>query len=267
MMFVWNLAIFRFVVLLLSSSVFLLVGRFLYNRYRQRNLCVARCIFGAVLVTGTILIFPFFLRSVYIVSAEFNISISSWAKADYYFSLQDQIGGHLTAKLKNDWITSILNLQNYEKAELMLLQDMRLENGKVQANTNLVYNLAICCYFLRKWSVAEITFNAVRNERKFLLCDYFLGKLAEKRGNNEQALGYYLNSLQSNPLFFPSLYHAVRVLIKQKKFDEALTLLSHFPSSGLDGRTISRISMLTQAITLRQTNVPEIEFQFFQVLK
>lgn len=49
---------------------------------------------------------------------------------------------------------------------------------------------------------------------------YYLGKICEEFGNEEEALGYYLTGFRENPSFYSALEQIIRILVKGEEIDD-----------------------------------------------
>jgi hypothetical protein len=106
---------------------------------------------------------------------------------------------------------------------------------------------------------AEPAFKSVRRTAKPYVRDYFLGRIAARRGEEQPALALYAASLNAEPRFFPAFYHRERLLIAAGQLDPAREAVRAFvigvPSAGSNPLW----KTLLEAIATGRTP-PDVEF-------
>jgi hypothetical protein len=106
---------------------------------------------------------------------------------------------------------------------------------------------------------AEPAFKSVRRTAKPYVRDYFLGRIAARRGEEQPALALYAASLNAEPRFFPAFYHRERLLIAAGQLDPARDAVRAFvigvPSAGSNPLW----KTLLEAIATGRTP-PDVEF-------
>lgn len=265
MMFVLTLAISRAVPLLLLFSALLVVGRFLYDRYRVWRPAVARALFAAVLLLGLLGAAPFVLRSGTLVAAELFLSLGRWERAESLFATSHRLGFSASGILGQDWAETRMNLERWRGAEEVLLLGVERRGEEWIATPNTIYLLGICRYYQGRFEAAAQTLGALEDSPFFFLKPYFLGRVAERRGDPEEALGLYRRALELKPDLVAALYQSVRLLVARGERERAAALVADFragPGGVADAPEVWR--RLEAAAAGQPVPLPEIEFRVVQ---
>src|SRR5262245_22396948 len=130
MMFVLTVAISRAVPLLFLFSALLVLGRFLYDRYRPGNPAAATTVFLAVPMLGLLAVGPYILRSGALVLAELSVSLEKWENVDRFYALHYRLGGRPALRLHYNWVSALMNLERWPQAEEKLLLTVRKEGDR-----------------------------------------------------------------------------------------------------------------------------------------
>ena len=264
MMFVLTLAISRAVPLLLLFSALLVVGRFLHDRYRGWRPAVARGLFAAVLVLGVLGAGPFMLRSAALVAAEFWLSLGRWERAESRFAASHRLGFDAAGILGQNWAETRMNLGRWRGAEEVLLLGVEREGDHWVATPNTIYLLGICRYYQDRLEPAARTLEAVEDSSFFFLKPYFLGRVAERLGDPDEALGRYRQALALKPDLLAALYQSVRLLTTRGELEEAAVLMAAFRRGQGDAAPPELWAGLEAAVAGSPAPLPEIEFRVVQ---
>lgn len=263
-MFVLVLTVSRVVPLLFMWSAVLVAGRLLHDRYRPARPLAARGVFAGVLVLGLVGTTPWVLRSGALVAAEFWVSLGRWERADAAFELHQRLGGRPSRPLAHDWAVSRLNLGRWRGAEEVLLGTVsEAEEGGWLATPNTVYLLGVCRYYQGRWQAAERSLRAVEDSPVFFLRGYYLGRLAERRGEPEAAMELYRRCLELKPNLLAPRYQLVRLLLERGERQQARELVESYPSLG--ARREPLLDLLEKAVARPGVKLPPTEFRLVQV--
>jgi tetratricopeptide (TPR) repeat protein len=265
MMLVANLAVARLVPLLLLLSVVLVAGRVAYDRYRVRHEALARVVFGGILTVGVLAVTPYCLASSSLVRAELAVSLGAWARASSHFDTYARLAGRPADHLARDWVVSLMNLHEWDRAEVLLQEGVKAAGGEAITTPDTVYLLGICRYYQGRYDYAERTLRALKEGPGFPLREYLLGKLGEARGDATLAEGHYRRALELEPALFAARYHLVRLLAADGRMEEALTTLQQVPE-GTDRHAHNPLfEALREALAGRSPVPSPVEFALVQL--
>lgn len=240
-MIVYSLALSRLVPLLLWVSALLVAGRTVHDWLERRNRVAARASFAAILAGGIALVSPFGLRSAFLVGALDAHLEGRWSDAIRRWSAYAELGGRPSARTRQRWAESLIAQRRYRDAEALLLGGLIPNaSGTVRTLPEVIFTLGVCRYYSGRWPEAERTFRAVDSEPSRYLRDYFLGRIAERRGDRAAAWASYAASLAADPAFFPALYQSVRLALEsgdanaaRRKIEESRARIRPRDAAGL----------------------------------
>jgi len=263
-MFLFTLAVSRLIPAVFAISACLVLGRFLHDRLVKRSRAGARIGFGVVLALGAFFIVPYLSRTGFLVAAERSFQAGNWPDANQRFVRYRQLGGRLNATLNLDWASTLLNLRQWREAETVLLSGMRRTARGVNALPRAVLLLGVCRYYEGRFEASTKTFQALgTTSAQTYLASYFLGRMAEKKEEVSPAIAAYRRSLQEAPRFYPAVYQAVRLLLRNGDQAGAQTVLAGFVGPGAGAGEDAEIAQLRQAVGGR-TTLPDREFYLVQ---
>lgn len=229
MMLVLTIAVSRLVPLLFLTSFFLVAGRFLYDRFSASNRWLGSSLFICMLILGAIAAAPSTLRAYAVTMAETSYLRHDWESADRYFTWYAQLKGKCGDTLSRDWVQAVMNRKKWRVAEAILLAGMTRHGERVSALPENVMLLGICRYYGGNYFLAERTLLKLsQGMPQDYLKNYFLGRIAEKRGDSQAARAHYEDSLKESPVFFPAVYQAIRAQILLGDRDAALRTMNAF---------------------------------------
>ena len=104
-----------------------------------------------------------------------------------------------------------MQLHRWKAAEAVLATGVEQRPGGVVAIPQYLMMLGICRYYLGDDAAAERDLASVRNSVDTPLLPYYLGRIAERRGNALAACRLYDDTLRRQPGFLPAAYQAARV--------------------------------------------------------
>jgi hypothetical protein len=209
---VFSLGLSRLVPLLLWASVLLVAGRAAHDRLAAWRRPFARAAFVAIVAGGGTLALPYAVRSAFLVGAlDANLD-GRLEDALYRWSAYAELGGKPSVRTRHRWAESLIAVRRFGAAESVLLGGLkRRAGGVVRTEPDVILTLGVCRYYSGRWADAERTLRAVDTPATRCLKDYFLGRLAERRGDPSAAAALYEASLVANPRFFPAIYQRARL--------------------------------------------------------
>jgi hypothetical protein len=202
-------------------------GRFCHDRYLGAGRRLARGLFAAVGVVGVAALTPFLLASAALIRGTAASYSYDWATADHYYWLHEQFGGHKTDVVMDLWAAAQINRGHFADAYALLLSRSRDREGLVMSANRLAL-VAMCEYYLGRFSDANLTFQALSARGAGFLPDYFLGRLAERDGSIVRALLHYRRSFAQVPHFYPTVYQLVRLDVATGDRSAALADLERY---------------------------------------
>lgn len=240
-MIIFSLGLSRLVPLLLWVSVLLVGGRTVHDWLARRNRLAARAAFTTIVVGGLALASPFGLRSAFLVGALDAHLEGHWNDAIERWSAYVELGGRPSLRTRQRWAEALIAERRYRDAEAVLLGGLNPNTvGTVRTSPEVVFTLGVCRYYSGRWPEAERTLRAVDFEPMRYLRDYFLGRLAERRGDRPAARALYAASHEADPAYFPALYQSVRLSLEdgdrdaaRRRIEKSLSRIRLPDSSGL----------------------------------
>jgi tetratricopeptide (TPR) repeat protein len=262
MMFVLTVAVSRAVPLLFLFSALLVVGRFLYDRYRPANPTAATAVFLAVPLLGVLGAGPYILRSGALVAAELSVSLEKWENVDRFYELHYRLGGRPALRLHYNWVSALMNLERWPDAEEKLLFTVRTEGDRAIAAPQTIYLLGVARYYQGRFPAAAKTLSAVADGEAFFLKPYLLGRIAEHEGRSDDALLLYERCVALRPDFLGALYQAVRLRLDRGDAAGARELWRPYrdTTAGADDPTLREVD----AALANGRRLPEMEFRVVQ---
>jgi len=218
----------RLVPLLLLFSACLLLGRFAFDHLRGRSELVARSIFAGCILLGPALAIPYVARLGYRLAAERAYSNRRWEDADRLYQRYRELHGRETEVIRFHWGVSLMNLRQWPAAEEVLLGTARPDPAPGEIPRPLRTSVGICLYYEGRSDRAEKVLEAAADPGQIYLSAYFLGRLAERRGDFGQAIEWYEAGLGRSPHFYPAVYQTVRLRLLRHESVEARKVLTRF---------------------------------------
>ncbi len=240
-MIVYSLALSRLVPLLLWVSALLVAGRTVHDWLERRNRIAAMASFAVIVAGGIALASPFGLRSAFLVGALDAHLEGRWSDATRRWSTYSELGGRPSVRTRQRWAESLIAQRRYRDAEAVLLEGLNPNaRGTVRTSPEVVFTLGVCRYYSGRWPEAERTLRAVDSEPTRYVRDYFLGRIAELRGDRVAARAFYTASLTADPAYFPALYQFVRLALEsgdsnaaRRKIEESRALIRPRDAAGI----------------------------------
>lgn len=269
MMLVLMLAVSRLVPVLLLASVFLVAGRFLFDRYSEQNRALGRVLLVLVILTGSVVLTPFVVRAVSVTCAEAFYLDGKWQLADRFFTLHAKWKGKAQGVLVRDWAGALMSLKHWRKAEYVISTTFKFKGDKIEAEPRLVLLMGICRYYDKNLELAERTFRALTDPQSAdnYLRDYFLARLMQKTKREDDALELFAASLGRSPGFLPSLYHLVRLQVLAGDKGSARKSLEDFVRENPGAARDPNIAICTNAVAGQGAPPPDIEFMIIHVYR
>jgi len=261
-MFSFPLLISRLVPATLLLSLFLVLGRFWHDRLAPRSRVLARWSFGAILGLGGLVLVPYLVRTGDLLGAELAFQGGRWPEANRRFVRYFKMGGRPSEVLNGDWASSLINMRRWREAETVLISGVRRTPHGVDAYPRTILLLGMCRYYEGRHADSEKTLRAVCGPDESV-CHYFLGRIAERKGDLTAAIESYGRSLRRAPQFFPAVYQAVRLLLEEGGRPGARVVLKQFVDAGAAAED-PETSALRRAIEADGGGLPEREFYLVQ---
>lgn len=207
----FTLVVSRLVILLLVLSLVLVAGRFLYDRIRPRSPRFAALVFASLVVLG-------FLAAALPVAAGAARAVAEnayrrarWERAARWYYVDWRLGGGRDLVALPNWGTSLMQLQRWKAAEQVLLSAVEARPGGVVAIPQHVLLIGICRYFLGDDAAADRDLRSIRAAVPTPVVPYYLGRIAERRGDPAAAAAAYEEARRQQPSFFPAVYQEARL--------------------------------------------------------
>jgi hypothetical protein len=210
---VFVLIISRVVPMLFIASLTLVLARVSFDIVAKRNRGAAFAVFALIGVLGALLLVPGIIRLRLMASAAGAYKRGEWRTVDAALSELRERGGREDRSLTKAWINAELNLGANAKAEALILEHLRPAAGhKVAAEPQEILMLGVARYRAGRFGDAQRTLLAVPNAKNtdLFLRDYYLGRLAEMRGDCPAAKRRFSASLAAQPKFYPAQHHLIR---------------------------------------------------------
>lgn len=210
---VFVLIVSRVVPMLFIASLTLVLGRVAFDIVAKRDRRAAFVVFVLIGALGAVWIVPGIVRLTLMASAARAYKRGDWRAVDVALGELRERGGREDKSLTRQWINAELNLGANDKAEGLILEHLRPQAGrKVAAEPQEILLLGIARYRAGRPAQAERTLRAVPNAKgtDLFLRDYYLGRLAEMRGDCAAARQRFAASLKAQPKFYPAQHHLER---------------------------------------------------------
>jgi tetratricopeptide (TPR) repeat protein len=208
----FTLVVSRLVILLLVLSLVLVAGRFLYDRMRPRSPRLAALVFASLVVLG-------FLAAALPVAAGAARAVAEnayrrgrWERAARWYYVDWRLGGGKDLVALPNWGTALMQLHRWKAAEQVLRSAVEERPGGVVAIPQHVLLVGICRYYLGADAAADRDLRSIRAAVPTPVVPYYLGRIAERRGDPAAAAANYAESLRQQPTFFPAAYQQARLL-------------------------------------------------------
>lgn len=208
----FTLVVSRFVILLLVLSLVLVVGRFLYDRLRSRSPRVAAAVFTSLVTLGFLSTALPVIVGVARAAAEHAYRNARWEPAVRWYYLDWRMGGGRDLVALPNWAGALMQLHRWKAAETVLSIGIEDRPGGVVAIPQYVLMLGICRYWLGEDAAAERDLASVSGSVDTPLIPYYLGRLADRRGDAGAAVAFYRAAIARQPTFFPAVYEGARSL-------------------------------------------------------
>jgi hypothetical protein len=248
----------RFVVLLVALSVILVAGRFLHDRYRSKGQVLARLLFGATVAVGLAALTPFVLASGALIAGTVASYRSDWRSADHYYWLHEQFGGGKSETALGFWAAALMNSGHFTEARQLLLGPAH-QGGRQAVSAKRLVLVGICDYYLGAFGEAERSFRALPAGGAGFLPEYFLGRVAQRRGAAGEALRRYRGSFAQQANFYPTFYQLVRLESALGERGAARASVDRFIAAG-GGPATPEIAAWRVALEGPGLQLPEKEF-------
>ena len=207
---VFVLIISRLVPMLLIASATLVLARVAFDVVAPRHRRAAFAVFILIGALGAVWLLPWIIRLQLMVTAARANRRGDWRMVDAALSELRERGGHEDGSMTRDWIAAALNLGANAKAEALILEHVRPSRGRVVvAEPQEVLMLGVARYRAGRFAEAQRTLLAVPDAKRtdVFLRDYYLGRIAEMRGDCAAAIQRFTASLAAQPRFYPAQYH------------------------------------------------------------
>lgn len=225
------LAISRLTPTILWISFFLIAARYLYNLLRARGYAIGgRAAFVVVLLIGTLTTFVFLWRLEMLVSASLALRHEDWPRVDTEYRRYEASGGHINAPMSIDWANALLQQRRFRDAEEVLFEGAGGRANNVHFSRDAVLLVGECWYYEGRFREAEGAFRAAAGATNEFLRNYFLGRIAERRGDVVTARQMEDAALRIEPSFFPAFYASTRLALLAGERELALQRLHDFQS-------------------------------------
>jgi hypothetical protein len=260
----YTMALSRLVPLLFLASAFLIAGRFVHDRARERHPALARWLFGAVLLSGALVAAPFVLRAVALLSAERAFQARAWSVAAERFGTYAALRGEAKGTEGYRWALALMNSGRYPEAEGVLVRSFpRRSGGTVPIQPDRVLALAVCRYYSGRHELAKRTLLALPPGVSAVR-DYLLGRIAETDGSRDASLAAYREALRREPGFYPALYQLVRLLVLEDRPAEAAAALAEFERKAGPRFASPEVAELARAVRRESPPPGPKEFRIVQ---
>jgi len=226
-----TLALSRAVPLLLLASASLVLARLVHDLVSRKSPAMGLAAFAAVLGLGVAALAPFSLRASCVVRGSAAFEHARWSAASRAFSDLEAAGGKLGPRLGYEYGAALMNQRRFAEAERVLLGTVERRPGArtVAVSPRTVIALGVCRYHARRLDAAEKTFAAVQAPELAYLRSYFLGRIAELRGDRAAALRGYDAALSGLPAFLPAAFQLVRLRLAEGDGGGAAAALARVP--------------------------------------
>lgn len=209
---VFVLIISRLVPMLLVASATLVLARVAYDVAARHDRRAALGVFAVIGALGVALLVPWIIRLDLMVAAARANRRGDWPTVDAALSELRQRGGHEDASMTKDWIAAALNLGANAKAEALIREHLRPKSGRtVVAEPQEILMLGVARYRAGRLAEAQRTLAAVPDAKTtdVFLRDYYLGRIAERRGDCAAAMARFDAALRAQPTFYPAQHHRI----------------------------------------------------------
>ena len=207
---VFVLIISRLVPMLLIASLTLVLARVAFDLVAPRHRRAAFVVFVVIGALGAVWLVPWILRLQLMVAAARANRRGDWQAVDAALTELRERGGHEDASMTKDWIAAALNAGANANAEALIREHLRPKRGRmVEAEPQEILMLGVARYRAGRLAEAQRTLLAVPNAKRtdLFLRDYYLGRIAETRGDCATAVARFTASLIAQPAFYPAQYH------------------------------------------------------------
>jgi tetratricopeptide (TPR) repeat protein len=216
-MIVVSIVLSRLAPLLVWVSLFLVAGRFLFEKLRDRHFWGSRLVFGGTLLLGAALAAPYGLQTYFLVSAESAFAGTRWEDAASSFETYFVMDGRFSEERELRWGLALMNQGSFQAAADVLAGQRTRGTADPRRGgalaTDRFLSVGICHYYLGNLELASTLLSSAPAGVRGMayLTAYFLGRTLEKRGGIERAISSYERALQDAPGFTPALYHLARL--------------------------------------------------------
>ena len=228
---VFVLIVSRLVPMLFIGSLTLVLGRVCYDILAMRSRRAAVAVFALIGALGILWLLPGIMRLRLTTSAARAYRRADWRTVDTALRELRERGGHEDPSMTRDWITAELNLGDNAKAEALILEQVRPSEGRsVAAEPQQILLLGVARYRGGRLQEAQRTLLAVPDARgtDLFVRDYYLGRLAEMRGDWGEAARRFEASIAAQPRFYPALHHLARCAMLMHDASLALRVIDRY---------------------------------------
>jgi hypothetical protein len=170
-------------------------------------------VFAAVVLIGAAVTFVFVWRLELLVSASLDDRHGDWRGVDEAYRRYLTTGATIDSPMTIQWASALIRERRFADAERVLFDGAGGAKDNARFTRNAVLLIAECWYYEGRDREAEGAFRAAAGASDDFLRSYFLGRIAEHRGDFARARALEETALRMQPEFFPALYCSTRLAL------------------------------------------------------
>ena len=215
----------RLVPLLLLLSVLLIVARVLRDRVGG---AAGRAAFVMVIAIAALVACGVLLQTGTAVVAHETYSRRAWRSVDQSYRAYTILRGRVSRTMAYEWGIALMHGAQWTRATTMFERTGTSSPRGLLLSSDVTLLIGECLYYSGDLNRAEVAIRVARRAARGEARDYFLGRIAERKGRTADAARLYAMSIAITPGFYPGVYHHARLLAASGEAAAAAAELDRF---------------------------------------
>ncbi len=214
--------VMRLVPLLLLLSAFLIAARVIADRVGPR---ASKPTFFTIITIGVAIVVAAALQTGAAVLAHEAFLRQRWERVDSSYRAYVAMHGSVSRTMAYEWAVALMHGAQWPRAIEMLTRTGTQSPRGILLNSDVTLLIGECLYYSGDLRRAEAAVGVARRARRPEARDYFLARIAERKGRTSDAAALYASSVAHNSQFYPAIYHRARLLVAAGAAPQAVAAL------------------------------------------